>query len=102
MGFHPCNHAEDPFTRRVREVYDANVVAAPRSGVDPLDTLAVRGRRVGPRGRLQGLLDGESPRLPAVRAVSVADLSGVRSATVDLDLALSLSGKFLASLGVPI
>jgi len=101
MAFRPCSQ-EDPFTRRVRETYRANVVAAPRAGLDPLETLAVRKRHVEPRGSLVAMLDDAEVQLPDVGVSPAAALSGVRSASVDLDLGLSLSARFLAALGVPV
>lgn len=102
MGFASCVNQGDPFTRRVRDVYGANVVSAPRTGIEPLDTLAVRGRRVEPRGRLEAMLDGEPPRLPEVETATVANLTGVRSAAVDVNIGGNLSASFLVALGVPV
>jgi hypothetical protein len=102
MAFSPCTNQDDPFTRRVREAYSANVVAAPRAGIDPLDTLAVRRRRVEPRGRLEAMLDDLHVTFPEVQTAPAANLTGVRSASVDFELGLTLSAKFLAALGVPI
>lgn len=101
MGFLPCVNREDPFTRRVREVYRANVVTAPRAGIDPLDTLAVRSRSVSARGALTHLLDGPV-KLPEPKATPTAGLSGTRSTSVDLKLGLDLTAKFLTALGVPV
>ena len=101
VGFLPCVNREDPFTRRVREVYRANVVAAPRAGIDPLDTLAVRSRSVSARGALTHLLDGPI-ELPEPEATPTAGLSGTRSTSVDLKLGLDLTAKFLTALGVPV
>jgi hypothetical protein len=101
MSFLSCPRQDDPFTRQVRDTYRANVVGAPRAGIDPLLALAVCGRKVEPRGHLRYLLDG-SVRLPSVTSAPVADLAGVRSAAVDVKLGLSLSAKFLAALGVPV
>jgi hypothetical protein len=101
MAFRPCLNREDPFTRQLRATYRANAVSAPRAGLDPAHTLAVRKRHVEPRGRLEAMLD-RPVDLPQVEVAAVAGLSGVRSASVDLELGLSLSAKFLAALGVPI
>jgi hypothetical protein len=101
MGFRPCVTRDDPFTRRVRETYGANVVSAPRAGIEPLDTLAVRKRRVEQRGSLGAMLDDGEVAWPAPQSAPAAALSGVRSAEVDVELGLSLSAKFLAALGVP-
>lgn len=101
MGFLPCVNREDPFTRRVREVYRANVVVAPRAGIDPLDTLAVRSRSVSARGALTHLIDG-AVNLPQPEATPTAGLSGTRSTSVDLKLGLDLTAKFLTALGVPV
>jgi hypothetical protein len=102
MSFFSCPRQDDPFTRQVRDTYGANVVSAPRSGIDPLSTLAVRGRKVEPRGQLKYMLEGRALTLPSVTSAPTAELSGVRSATVDVGLGLSLSAKFLAALGVPV
>jgi hypothetical protein len=101
MSFLSCPRQDDPFTRKVRDTYRANVVGAPRAGIDPLGTLAVRGRKVEPRGQLHHLLDGPL-RLPPVTSAPAAALAGVRSTTVDVKLGLSLSATFLAALGVPV
>lgn len=102
MSFFSCPRQDDPFTRQVRDLYDANVVRAPRAGIDPLSTLAVRDRKVEPRGQLQYLLEGEPPKLPPVTSASTAGLSSVRSTAVDAKLGVSLSAAFLAALGVPV
>lgn len=102
MAFSACGRREDPFTRRVREVYRANVVRAPRAGIDPLHTLAVRRRRVEPRGRVEAMVDGGPLALPPPSAAPVAELAGIRSAAVDLDLGVALSATFLSALGVPV
>lgn len=101
MSFLPCLNPDDPFTRRVREAYRANVVTAPRAGINPLDTLAVRRRHVEPRGSLAAMLD-EAVALPTAHQAPVSGLSGLRSTSVDLELGLSLTAKFLAGLGVPL
>jgi hypothetical protein len=102
MAFASCGRRDDPFTRQVREIYRANVVSAPRAGIDPLHTLAVRNRRVEPRGRIEPMLDGAPLILPTPDPAPVADLAGVRSAAVDLQLGVSLSATFLAALGAPV
>ena len=102
MSFFSCPRQNDPFTQRVRDTYGANVVSAPRAGIHPLSTLAVRGRKVEPRGELKYMLDGGPPTLPQVTSASTAALSGVRSTDVDVKLGLSLSAAFLAALGVPV
>ena len=102
MGFTPCER-EDPFTRTVREVYRANVVRAPRTGIAPLDVMAVGARRrVEPRGRLGALLDGPEPTLPRPTSSEVADLRGQRSATLDLAVGADLTATFLGALGLPV
>ena len=101
MSFLSCPKQDDPFTKQVRDTYRANVVSAPRAGIDPLSALAVRGRKVEPRGQLRYLLEGPV-RLPAATSDPVAGLAGVRSAAVDLNLGLGLSAKFLAALGIPV
>jgi hypothetical protein len=101
MGFWRCER-EDPFTRKVRDVYRANVVQAPRTGIAPLDVLAVAGRRVEPRGRLLTLLDGSAPDLPRPVSSDVADLRGERSAALDLEFGADLTARFLVALGLPV
>jgi hypothetical protein len=102
MGFWPCA-GEDPFTRKVRDVYRANVVRAPRTGIAPLDVLAVGvRRRVEPRGRLDALLEGAELALPRPTSGEVAELRGQRSTTLDLSLGADLTATFLAALGLPV
>jgi hypothetical protein len=102
MGFWRCER-EDPFTRRVRGVYRANVVRAPQTGIAPLDVLAMgRGRRVEPRGRLLNMLEGREPDLPEPVSGEVADLSGERSAALDVSVGADLTATFLAALGLPV
>ncbi len=102
MGFRKCRH-DDPFTRRVRELYKANVVGAPRAGIDPLDVLAVRKRRVEPRGRLISFIsDGNAIDWPLVTSHVTAGMSGLRSASLDVELGLTLTATFLNALGVPL
>jgi hypothetical protein len=102
MGFVPCER-EDPFTRKVRDVYRANVVRAPRTGIAPLDVLAVGAqRRVEPRGRLDALLSDEAPGLPEPTSGEVADLRGQHSTTLDLSVGADLTATFLAALGLPV
>lgn len=102
MGFWRCER-EDAFTRKVREVYRANVIRAPRTGIEPLDVLAVsRTRRVEPRGRLAGILAGAVPDLPRPASAEAADLRGQRSAMLDLSIGAELTSTFLAALGLPI
>lgn len=102
MGFAPCER-EDPFTRKVRDVYRANVVRAPSTGIAPLDVLAVGARRrVEPRGRLDAMLSGAAPGLPRPSSVEVADLRGQRSTTLDLSVGADLTAAFLGALGLPV
>ncbi|UQX88096.1 hypothetical protein M6D93_17645 [Jatrophihabitans telluris] len=102
MGFRACRH-EDPFTRRVRDLYGANVVAAPRTGIDPLRVLAVRNRRVQDRGLLPAFLTSpQELTLPPVQTQQVAGLQGTRSAGLDVEGGLALTGTFLQALGLPI
>src|SRR5215472_4645162 len=103
MGFQPCFTRDDPFTRQVRQTYRAGVVMAPRTGIQPLDALAVdEDRRVYPRGRLAKLIADGTPTLPRPRSEQVADLSGVRSAAVGVGFGAKLSANFLAALGAPL
>jgi hypothetical protein len=99
MSFRRCQH-DDPFTQQVRRLYAANVVRAPRAGLEPLDVLAVRKRQVEPRGRLEGFLANDV-QLPTPRSDAAADMDGVRSTKVDLELGLTLTATFLHALGVP-
>ena len=102
MGFSPCER-EDPFTRKVRDAYRANVVRAPSTGIAPLDVLAVGARRrVEPRGRLDAMLSGAAPSLPRPTSVEVADLRGQRSTTLDLSVGADLTAAFLGALGLPV
>jgi len=103
MGFRPCMTRDDPFTRQVRQTYRAGVVLAPRTGIEPLDALAVdKNRRVQQRGRLANLIAGEVPVLPQPTSEEVAGLGGLRSAAVDVGIGAELSANFLAALGVPL
>ena len=102
MSFSPCPVREDPFTRQVRSTYRASVVKVPRTGIDPLDALAVRARRVEPRGRLLAMIEGAPPTLAEPTLEQVADLSGSRTTSVDVGLGVDLTATFLAALGVPI
>lgn len=101
MGFRRCGQ-EDPFTRQVRTLYRANVLRVPRTGLDPLDVLLVRGRHVQIHGRLAEMLDGtDQPALPEPAPYAVADLSGLRSVGLEVEFGLNLCAVFLNSLGVP-
>ncbi len=103
MGFQPCITRDDPFTRQVRQTYRAGVVLAPRTGIQPLDALAVdEDRRVYTRGRLANLIAGDIPILPPLNSEKVTGLSGVRSAAVDVGFGAKLSANFLAALGLPL
>ncbi|MBZ5740289.1 gasdermin [Nocardioides mangrovi] len=101
MGFRACARKDDPFTTKVRDTYGANVVAAPRAGIEPLETLAVQDDRTEPRGHLRHLLDGEGD-LPAITSAAAVGLAGTRSAEVGAKLGAELSAKFLTALGVPV
>jgi hypothetical protein len=102
MGFMPCSDQHDPFTKKVRSVYRAGVVRAPRTGIDPLDALAVRKTVVEQRGRLARMIAGDPPALPDPSHDEVAELRGQHSTAVDVGLGLDLTTKFLAALGLPI
>lgn len=101
MAFRRC-HREDGFTRLVRVTYGCNVLGVPRTGVAPLEVLAVRNRRVQTRGGLASMLGlDKSTKLADLRTAAATSLSGSRSASLDLGLGLSLTSTFLAALGVP-
>ncbi len=102
MAFRACPRRDDPFERRVRETYGANVVGAPRAGIDPLTTVARQDDRVEPRGHLRYILEGEPPRFPPVTSSPAAAMSGTRSAEIKAALGLDLSAKFLSALGLPV
>ena len=102
MAFRACPRRDDPFERRVRETYGANVVGAPRAGIDPLMTVARQDDRVEPRGHLQHILEGDAPVFPPVTSSPAAAMSGTRSAEVRARLGLDLSAKFLSALGLPV
>jgi hypothetical protein len=102
MGFRPCVDQQDPFTRKVRDLYRANVVSAPRTGIDPLDVLTVRKSDVQARGRLATMVGGDEPDLPRPVKGEVAALRGERSTAVDVGLGVELTAKFFAALGVPL
>ncbi len=101
MAFRACPRKDDPFERRVRETYGANVVGAPRAGIDPLTTVAKQDDRVELRGHLRYILEGDPPEFPPVTSSPAAAMSGTRSAEVKAALGLDLSAKFLTALGLP-
>jgi hypothetical protein len=102
MGFRACARGADPFEKRVRESYGANVVGTPRAGIEPLLTVARQDDRVEPRGHLRHFFGGDPVELPAVTSAPAAGLSGTRSAEVKAGLGLDLSAGFLGALGLPI
>ena len=102
MGFRKCQY-EDPFTSRVRTVYRASVVQAPRGGIDTFDILAVKKRRVESRGEISSIIAGaDEVELPAITSVPAAEMRGVRSATVNAEIGVSLTSAFLSALGIPV
>jgi hypothetical protein len=101
MAFLRCGRP-DPFTNRVRTLYRANVIRAPRAGIDPLIVLAVQKRQIAILGGLAGLLAGDGLEPPPVTRYAAADLSGLRSASLDLTVGLKLTAAFLAALGLPV
>lgn len=102
MAFHPCKR-EDPFTAAVRRTYRANVVRAPRSGLDPYVVLAVRDGTAQDRGTLSHLLVADATvDLPAPTPSSIADLTGTWSADLGLKAGVDLTGQLLAAVGLPI
>lgn len=102
MAFRACPRKDDPFERKVRETYGANVVGAPRAGIDPLTTVARQDDRVEPRGHLRYILQGDGLELPPVTPSPAAAMSGTRSAEVKAKLGLDLSASFLSALGLPV
>jgi len=102
MAFRACPRRDDPFEQKVRETYGANVVGAPRAGIDPLITVAKQDDRVEPRGHLRYLFEGDPPELPAVTSSPAAAMSGTRSADVKAKLGFDLSATFLSALGLPV
>jgi hypothetical protein len=102
MGFWPCER-EDAFTRKVRDTYRANVVRSPRTGIAPLDVLAVgRNRWVETRGRLATVLSDEASSLPRPTSAEVVELRGQQSAELDIAVGVDLVATFLAALGIPV
>ena len=102
MAFRACPRKDDPFERQVRETYGANVVGAPRAGIDPMTTVARQDDRVESRGHLRYILEGDPPRFPPVTSSPAAAMSGARSAEVKAKLGLDLSANFLSALGLPV
>jgi hypothetical protein len=101
MGFWKCTH-EDPFTRRIRELYAANVVHAPRVGFDPLEVMATSGDHVERRGTLRSLLSAGKPlTLPGITDAPAAALNGLTSTRVDAGFGAKLTGHLLGALGIP-
>jgi hypothetical protein len=105
MAFVSCRR-EDPFARRVREVYRANLISAPRVGVELLTVVAQQGTHVEMRGTLEPLLVSsiEPLHLPATSEHEAGDLTGERSADLEVDVGVQLLGAFLTALagGVPV
>jgi hypothetical protein len=102
MSFRTCRH-EDPFTRRVRVLYRANVVAAPRTGIEPFGVLAVHKRRVQDRGALRFFLVApEDLVLPPVDNHVVTGLNGTWSVGLDAVGGVALTSTFLQALGIPV
>ncbi|WP_426562971.1 hypothetical protein ACPPVT_18830 [Angustibacter sp. McL0619] len=85
----------------MRELYGANVVGAPRAGIDPLLTVARQDDRLEPRGALKYILEGE-PDLPEVTSAPAPAMSGTRSSEVKARVGLDLSAHFLTALGLPV
>jgi hypothetical protein len=102
MAFRACPRKDDPFEKKIRETYAANVIGAPRAGITPLTTVARQDDRVEPRGHLKYYFEGEPPELPQVTSSPVASLTGTRSAEVKASLGLDLSANFLSALGLPV
>jgi hypothetical protein len=96
MSFWNCRN-EDPFIRAVIDKYNANVVRAPRRGIDPMDILAKdHGDRVQLRGELAPYVtDSESLVLPKIKDDPVSDLSGVVASTADASLGAEITSKFI-------
>ena len=98
MAFLDCNR-EDPFTKRVRKLYGANVIHAPRAGIDPLDVVARKDEHVEIRGELGPLVVGTEPLvLPPITNAVATDIAGINTAQVNGQLA----ARLLQGLGLPI
>ncbi len=100
MGWFTC---EDPLVTSVREIYRANVIAAPSSRIQPLDVIAHDGDQFDWRGRLGPVVIGPFPlNMPSITSAPVASLLGQRTSNINMGLAAKLTAKFLSGLGVPV
>lgn len=100
MGWFAC---DDKFVKAVRQTYRANVVAAPRAGILPLEVVAQKGSQFHLRGDLSThLLDGSDIELPAVSSTPASSLSGQSTSNIKVGVAAELTADFLNGLGVAI
>jgi hypothetical protein len=97
-----CNG--DPLVKTLRDVFGANIVRVPEERIRPVSALAVHDGKCVFRGDLSALLEGAVPPelspLPA-HTSTMAELSGKRSRSVDLDLGLKILEGFLGAFGIP-
>ena len=101
MTFWKCTQ-EDPLTVKIREVYSANVIRAPRSDLEPLIVLAKRADHIEKRGHMRYLISGPDPEFPPSTTSPAADLRLGRSANVDVRVGVELASKFLGGIGLSI
>ncbi|HET9983362.1 MAG TPA: hypothetical protein VFQ38_07235 [Longimicrobiales bacterium] len=91
----------DPLVTTLRDVFGANIVRVPEERIRPVTVLASHGRKTAFRGALAPLLAGGGPVDVPVAKSGVANLSGRRSISVQLDLGLKILGGFLKALQLP-
>jgi hypothetical protein len=106
MRFLPLCRNDDPLLKIVKEAYHAQPVAMPRGSIALLDVLLEAGGDEYSRwGQLGTLVTGQPGLKAAIgpaRPKLVANLSGVRSSTVDIDVGLELVGFILRVFGLPV
>ncbi|MBX6363991.1 MAG: hypothetical protein IRZ00_09000 [Gemmatimonadetes bacterium] len=91
----------DPLVATLREVFGANIVRVPEERIRPVTVLATHGRTTAFRGALAPLLADGAPIDVPVQESRMANVSGRRSTSVQLDLGLQILGGFLKALQIP-
>lgn len=91
----------DPLVTTLREVFGANIVRVPEERIRPVTVLASHGRTTAFRGALAPLLAGGAPIDVPVQESRMANVSGRRSVSVQLDLGLQILGGFLKAFQIP-
>jgi hypothetical protein len=91
---------KDPLVTTLSEVFGANIVRVPEERIQPLSVIASDGSRSSFRGALGPLLVG-TPIQVTSGTSQMADLSGKRSRSVNLQLGLQILQGFLSGFGIP-